>query len=143
MKKSMLSVFLSSILNMYTFRCVRYSRGSRLYSSSCHGSACILFSMCRYKRWAAYGQSKLANILHANELMRRLKVLESKCTKTWSFVDFSSWLVDMYFLSSKMSLCRMCFGYPSIGRWCKHNGELTSSWNNQDQSFPALWCIRR
>ncbi|KAL2527325.1 NAD(P)-binding Rossmann-fold superfamily protein [Abeliophyllum distichum] len=26
-----------------------------------------------YSRWAAYGQSKLANILHANELARRLK----------------------------------------------------------------------
>ncbi|PIN22259.1 Dehydrogenases with different specificities (related to short-chain alcohol dehydrogenases) [Handroanthus impetiginosus] len=26
-----------------------------------------------YKRWGAYGQSKLANVLHANELARRLK----------------------------------------------------------------------
>ncbi|KAK6117640.1 hypothetical protein DH2020_048602 [Rehmannia glutinosa] len=26
-----------------------------------------------YKRWGAYGQSKLANVLHANELTRRLK----------------------------------------------------------------------
>ncbi|XP_051122748.1 short-chain dehydrogenase TIC 32, chloroplastic-like [Andrographis paniculata] len=26
-----------------------------------------------YKRWGAYGQSKLANVLHANELSRRLK----------------------------------------------------------------------
>ncbi|KAL0358944.1 UNVERIFIED_CONTAM: Short-chain dehydrogenase, chloroplastic [Sesamum angustifolium] len=27
----------------------------------------------QYKRWGAYGQSKLANVLHANELARRLK----------------------------------------------------------------------
>ncbi|KAG4380464.1 hypothetical protein GLYMA_16G181100v4 [Glycine max] len=27
-----------------------------------------------YNNWCAYGQSKLANILHANELARRLKV---------------------------------------------------------------------
>ncbi|KAI8569614.1 hypothetical protein RHMOL_Rhmol02G0291400 [Rhododendron molle] len=28
-----------------------------------------------YRMWSAYGQSKLANILHANELAKRLKVL--------------------------------------------------------------------
>lgn len=30
--------------------------------------------LCRYSSFAAYGQSKLANILHANELAKRLKV---------------------------------------------------------------------
>ena len=31
--------------------------------------------MYRYNSLSAYGQSKLANVLHANELARRLKVL--------------------------------------------------------------------
>jgi hypothetical protein len=37
--------------------------------------------LCRYGTIGAYGQSKLANILHANELARRFKVcsVSSKC----------------------------------------------------------------
>jgi len=34
----------------------------------------IIFASYSYKKFCAYGQSKLANILHANELARRLKV---------------------------------------------------------------------
>lgn len=30
--------------------------------------------MCRYNSFGAYGQSKLANILHAKELAKHLKV---------------------------------------------------------------------
>lgn len=33
--------------------------------------------MYRYNRFSAYGQSKLANVLHTNELARRLKVRDS------------------------------------------------------------------
>lgn len=34
----------------------------------------LYFIISRYNSLAAYGQSKLANVLHANELARRLKV---------------------------------------------------------------------
>ena len=34
----------------------------------------VCFLVYSYSNWRAYGQSKLANILHANELARRLKV---------------------------------------------------------------------
>jgi hypothetical protein len=37
---------------------------------------CFDLLICRYSSWAAYGQSKLANVLHANELARCLKVCE-------------------------------------------------------------------
>lgn len=39
---------------------------------------------CRYSRWGAYGQSKLANVLHANELARRLKVIISMHNLTYA-----------------------------------------------------------
>lgn len=34
------------------------------------------FALYRYNRMSAYGQSKLANVLHANELARLLKVTD-------------------------------------------------------------------
>ncbi|VAI00523.1 unnamed protein product [Triticum turgidum subsp. durum] len=36
-------------------------------------TGCFNIALCRYSTIAAYGQSKLANILHANELARRFK----------------------------------------------------------------------
>ncbi|KAG4941689.1 hypothetical protein JHK87_045560 [Glycine soja] len=39
-----------------------------------------------YNNWCAYGQSKLANILHANELARRLKVAPQRGASTTCYV---------------------------------------------------------
>ncbi|KAL5098494.1 hypothetical protein RYX36_002821 [Vicia faba] len=39
-----------------------------------------------YQRWKAYGQSKLANVLHANELARHLKIM--KVAKLYCYVFF-------------------------------------------------------
>ncbi|KAI8569606.1 hypothetical protein RHMOL_Rhmol02G0290700 [Rhododendron molle] len=37
-----------------------------------------------YRMWSAYGQSKLANILHANELAKRLKKVEAGLPGSWN-----------------------------------------------------------
>ena len=58
---------------------------------------CHLFQLHRYSSFAAYGQSKLANVLHTNELARLLKVCDlfhgienfiiSKIAGDWTFFN--------------------------------------------------------
>lgn len=57
----------------------------------------------RNNEWAAYGKSKLANILHANELARQLKVINLMCNSkqdSLSIVWFSLLLIASIFYFS-------------------------------------------
>ena len=58
----------------------------------------------RYKSLLAYGQSKLANVLHANELSRRLKVCDfivvwklcTSCLKLLNDIHQASDIVHLF-----------------------------------------------
>lgn len=49
-----------------------------------HFFTLLYYNMYRYNCLSAYGQSKLANVLHANELARRLQVCYSFKDKSCS-----------------------------------------------------------
>ena len=53
-----------------------------------------LFTIYRYNSLYAYGQSKLANILHANELAKRLQVFKYLSSsinhpQNWHFIRYT------------------------------------------------------
>lgn len=51
-----------------------------------HAFVCLGMLKYRYSSFAAYGQSKLSNVLHASELARTLKVYKLLCNS--SEIDF-------------------------------------------------------
>lgn len=58
-------------------------------------------SLYRYNSLFAYGQSKLANILHANELSRQLKVFEIisfNSADLFSYLNLAFLSIYLYYL---------------------------------------------
>lgn len=52
--------------------------------------------MCSYGSWGAYGQSKLANILHAKELAKRLKVDFFSSTIEFAVCFLLYWITNSF-----------------------------------------------
>ncbi|RVW41999.1 hypothetical protein CK203_092888 [Vitis vinifera] len=57
------------------YTCVKFHLTCPLYTIDTQHNS-LTCSYNRYSSLFAYGQSKLANVLHANELARRFKVLD-------------------------------------------------------------------
>ena len=99
---------------------------------------------CSYNRYSslfAYGQSKLANVLHANELARRFKVLDLLLDKNEignNFMAITNWWIAVFFQTNRITLHdyqNLLFVFSTLGSVC------LSSLCNFCLHFLLLWNI--